>query len=137
MAANSKLAVASHIVSVLASKRDEFVPSNYIAGSVNTNPVVIRRILSALTRAGIVVSEQGKAGGSKLAKCPDTITLWDLATALGEEHLFAIHKNPANPKCPISRRMKDALGRVFADAEKAARERLQKVTVQELLGTKV
>lgn len=133
MAANSRLAVAAHIVSVLAAKRDAFVPSQYIAGSVNTNPVVIRRILAALTRAGIAVSEKGKAGGSKLAKCPDKITLWDLAVALGEEHLFAIHRNPENPKCPISRGMKEALGRVFAQAEKAARVSLRKTTVAQLL----
>lgn len=133
MAANSKLAVAAHIVAVLASRKDEFVPSSYVAGSVNTNPVVIRRILAALTRAGIVISEKGKSGGSKLAKCPDKIPLWDLATALGEEHLFRVHKNPVNEACPVSRRMKKALGSVFADAERAARVRLQKVKVADLL----
>ena len=134
MAANSRLAVAAHIVSVLASKRDQFVNSAYVAASVNTNPVVIRRILAALTRAGIVASEKGKSGGSKLVRCPDEISLWDLSQALGEEHLFAIHKNPANPQCPVSCHMKEALGRAFAGAEKAAQDRLKKVTVKELLG---
>lgn len=134
MAANSRVAVAAHIVSVLASKRDEFVPSRQIAASVNTNPVFIRRILAALTRAGLVESESGKSGGSKLLKCPDKITLWDLSLALGERHLFAIHKNPVNPRCPVSCRMKDALGKAFASAEKAAQAQLRKVTVEELLG---
>lgn len=135
MAANSRLAVAAHIVSVLASKRDEFVPSRYIASSVNTNPAFIRRILIALTRAGIVESEAGKTGGSKLLKCPEAITLWDLSVALGENHLFAVHKNPVNPKCPVSRRMKDALSKAFAGAENAAKNQLQRVNVKELLGT--
>jgi Rrf2 family protein len=134
MGANSRLAVAAHIVSVLASKREQFVPSSYVAGSVNTNPVVIRRILAALARAGIVVSEKGTSGGSKLVRCPDKISLWDLSVALEEQHLFAIHKNPANPKCAVSCHMKEALGKAFAGAEKAAQDRLRKVTVKDLLG---
>ncbi|MBI5201059.1 MAG: Rrf2 family transcriptional regulator [Elusimicrobia bacterium] len=133
MAANSRLAVAAHIVAVLASKRDEFVSSAYVAASVNTNAVVIRRILCALTKAGIVTGEKGKAGGSKLLRCPDEITLADLSKALGEEHLFAIHKNPANPKCRVSCHMKEALGKAFSRAEKAAEAQLREVTVSELL----
>lgn len=133
MAANSRLAVAAHIVSVLASKRGEFVTSAHVAQSVNTNPVVIRRILAGLARAGIVASEKGKSGGSKLVKCPEEISLWDLSAALGEEHLFAVHKNPENPKCPVSCRMKEALGKAFAGAEKAAQDKLKRVTVKDLL----
>lgn len=133
MSANSRLAVAAHIVSVLASRRDEFVSSRAIAASVNTNPAFIRRILAALARAGIVASEAGKAGGSKLLRCPSELSLWDLSAALGEEHLFAVHKNPVNPKCPVSCRMKDALGRAFASAEKAAKRELRRISVRELL----
>jgi Rrf2 family protein len=133
MAANSRLAMAAHTVAVLASRRDEFVPSSAVARSVNTNPVVIRRILAALTRAGIVASEKGKAGGSKLLRCPEEISLWDLSVALGEQHLFAVHKNPENPRCRVSCRMKEALGKAFAGAEKAAQEKLSRVTVKELL----
>jgi len=132
MAANSRLAVAAHIVSVLAFKRDEFVPSHSIASSVNTHPTVIRRILAALTRAGIVASEEGKSGGSKLMKCPSKITLLDLSFAVGEDHLFAVHKNPTNESCPISRTMKKALGKVFSDAEKAAFIQLQRVSIADL-----
>jgi Rrf2 family protein len=133
MAANSRLAVAAHIVCVLASKRDEYVPSGIVAASVNTNPVVIRRILAALTKAGIVASEKGKSGGSKLVRCPDEITLWQLSEALGEKHLFKIHENPENPRCKVSCGMKEALGRAFSGAEKAAQEKLSRVTVQQLL----
>jgi Rrf2 family protein len=134
MAANSRLAMAAHTVAVLASKRDQFVPSGVVASSVNTNPVVVRRILAALTKAGIVVSEKGKSGGSKLVKCPEDINLWDLSLALGEEHLFAVHKNPENPRCKVSCGMKEALGRAFVGAEKAAQAQLRRVTVKDLLG---
>jgi Rrf2 family protein len=133
MAANSRVAVAAHIVAVLAHKKGEFVSSAFIAGSVNTHPTVIRRILSALVRAGIVATEEGKAGGAKLVKRPDQITLWDLSAALGEQRLFAVHKNTVNPKCPISCRMKDVLAEAFGGAEKAARARLERVSVSDLL----
>lgn len=133
MAGNSRLAVAAHIVAVLASREGEFVPSGAVARSVNTNPVVIRRILSALAKSGLVASETGKAGGSRLNRRPGEISLWDLARALGEERLFSIHRNPRNPRCPISCRMKEALARAFAEAEKAARRRLGAITVKDLL----
>lgn len=134
MAANSRLAVAAHIVSVLASNENGCVTSAEVARSVNTNPVVIRRILAALTRSGIVASEKGKSGGSKLARRPREISLWDLYKALGEERLFAVHRNPRNPRCPISCRMKEALGSAFASAEKAAEDRLKRISVKQLLG---
>ncbi len=134
MAANSRLAVAAHIVAVLAARRDEFVSSGYIAGSVNTNPAVIRRILAALARARIVDSEKGKAGGSKLIRCPSEISLWDLYHALGEEPLFAVHRNPKNPRCPVSCRIKTALADAFAGAETAALAGLRGVTVRDLVG---
>lgn len=133
MNTSTRLAVAAHIVSVLASKRGEFVKSNYIASSVNTNPSFVRRILCSLTQAGIVEAEKGPAGGSKLLKRPEDLTLWDLALALGEKHLLSVHKNPVNPRCPISRGMKQALADAFAGVENAAQEQMKRVNVRDLL----
>lgn len=133
MISNTRLAVAAHIVAVLASKRGESVKSRYVAASVNTNAAFVRRILCSLTRAGIARAEMGKAGGFQLAKCPEEITLWDLAVALGEDKLFAVHKNAANPRCPISRGIKDSLGKAFMGVEKAAQAEMKRVSVNELL----
>ncbi|MBI5595853.1 MAG: Rrf2 family transcriptional regulator [Elusimicrobia bacterium] len=133
MSANSRLAVAAHILAVLASHDGEAMSSARVAQSVNTNPVVIRRILAALAKKGMVACGKGKAGGARLLRCPDQVTLWDLSMALDEEHLFAVHRNPANPRCPGSCGMKEALGKAFARAEKAAQKELRRVTVQELL----
>ncbi|HVE12855.1 MAG TPA: Rrf2 family transcriptional regulator, partial [Elusimicrobiota bacterium] len=72
-------------------------------------------------------------GGSRLARSPARVTLWDLCVALEEEHLFAVHRNAENPLCPVSCRMKRALAAVFADVERAARRRLAAVTIAELL----
>ena len=134
MSANSRLAVAAHILAVLASREGQLVSSAEIASSVNTNPVVVRRILAELSRAGITESGKGKAGGSRLTRAACDVSLWDLAVALGEERLFAVHRNPANPRCRLSCGMKEALAEAFAGAEEAARERLRRTTVKDILG---
>ena len=131
---NSRFAVAIHILAVLASKKGEPVPSPYIASSVNTNPVVIRRILAALAKARIVASEKGPAGGSRLARRPSAITLGEVYRALGEGPLFPVHKNPENKRCPVSCRMKEALGAIFGRAQSAVEKELERVSVGEVLG---
>ena len=131
---NSRFAMALHMIVVLARRKDEFVSSSYIAHSVNTNPVVIRRVLALLIAAKIVATEKGKKGGYRLRKCPSEISLWDVYKALGEEHLFATHQNPINVKCPVSCNMKQALKTVFGRAEKAAQAELKKITLQCLVG---
>src|SRR5256885_16936050 len=106
MAANTRLAVAAHVVCVLASRRGERVTSVQVASSVNTNPVIVRRVLAALARAGIVESELGPAGGSRLRRRAAELSLWDLHAALGAERAFAVHRNPSNPRCWGSGAMK-------------------------------
>src|SRR5262249_59903685 len=68
MQTSSRFAVAVHILALMAAAEDEPIKSDQMAGSVNTNPVVIRRILCSLSRAELVISQTGAAGGSKLAR---------------------------------------------------------------------
>jgi Rrf2 family protein len=133
MAANTKLAVAIHAAAVLACKGDEWVTSDLIASSVNTNPVVVRRILCALTKAGIVESHVGKSGGSKLAKCPSRITLADIYAAVMEDGLFAEHGKPENKGCAVSCFMKEALGKLFTKAERGVVQSLKGTTLADLV----
>ena len=92
MATNSRFAIAVHTAAMLAFHEGEPVTSEQVACSVRTNPVVIRRILQLLTKAGIVRSQLGKGGGSKLVRSPAKSTLWDLYRAVerdvrGAEHV--------------------------------------------------
>jgi DNA-binding IscR family transcriptional regulator len=75
MAANSQFSMAVHVLTVLARHKDEKIKSEKIACSVNTNPVVIRRLLGQLSQADLVESQTGAAGGTRLARCPKEITL--------------------------------------------------------------
>ena len=74
MTGNSRFAVSVHILAYLAYRQSAAVPSAEIAASVDTNPVVIRRLLSALVRAGLVTAQKGATGGFALAPTPDQIT---------------------------------------------------------------
>lgn len=133
MAANTRFAVAIHAAAVLACNQDRFVTSDFIASSVNTNPVVIRRILSALTRAGLVESQIGKSGGSKLAKRPEKITLLDIYRAVETDGLFAMPDKPENRRCSVSCGMKEILSKVFEESQQSVESKLERTNLARLI----
>lgn len=129
---NSRLAVAIHILSLIASNPREKVTSEWIAASVNTNPVVIRRISSMLKKAGILRTHAGLPG-AVLAKDPADISLLDVYKAVApEDELFAIHDEP-NPNCPVGKNIQSTLDDVFYRAQKAMENELASRSVKEIL----
>src|SRR5690242_12521500 len=96
MAANSQFSMAVHVLAMLARSKDENVKSDTLACSVNTNAVVIRRLLGQLNHANLVVSQTGASGGSRLARCPNEINLSDIYRAVNCGEVFALHaKSPS------------------------------------------
>lgn len=134
MSRNCRFAVAVHVASVLALNGAAPCTSEWIAGSVNTNPVVIRRILSALAKAGLVTSTRGSAGGSMLARRPDAITLLDIAKAVDEDEGPALHHQPPNPACPVGRGIQPVLVRIIERAEAARETVLANTLLSEVIG---
>ncbi len=110
MLSSSKFVVALHILAVLAHRggRDP-VCSKLIAQSVGTNPVVIRRLMTALEQAHLVVSTAGRHGGFALAKPSSAISLDDVYKAVEDNRLFKPHASPPNDKCPVGARIQKAL----------------------------
>src|SRR3954452_4346845 len=98
---SSKLSVGIHMLTIFALKRGDGLTSEFIAGSVNTNPVVIRRLLGSLRDAGLVESKTGVGGGWSLLVDPERISLLDILRAV-EPHneLFALHRSEPNHECP-------------------------------------
>jgi Rrf2 family protein len=135
MAANSssRLAVGTHVLSLLALECDRVLTSEYIAGSVNTNPVFVRRVLGLLHRAGLVVSRPGPGGGWQLAEAPERITLRRVREAVDDGPLLSLHHGQPNPACPIGGNVQRVLRRVFDDAEAAFEARLDETTVAAVL----
>lgn len=136
MSANSRFAVATHVLTSLAlaveASPEALVTSEDLARSVNTSPVVVRRILGLLRKAGLVQAHTGRGGGATLARPAARITLLDIHRAVDEPMLFAMNPNRPNPACEVSCRMKDVLGPVFDDAERAVEARLSKVRLSQL-----
>ena len=131
---NTRFAVAVHILALLQTRGGEPATSALIAGSVNTNPSLIRRLLSQLARAGLTTSQMGSGGGALLAKPADTITLLDVYRAVDDEReIIPMHHSP-NPKCPVGRHIQGALERRIGAAERALQEELSRMTIAELAG---
>ena len=124
--------VAVHILVALAFWREEYVSSEVLAKTVATNPVVVRRILQALKRAGLVKSRGGVNGGTMLAVEPKKITLLDVCDAAEEAEAGQIHEG--HPNCPIAQTIRQVVPGILNEVEAARRDGLQKFTIAELLG---
>ncbi|CAM4514282.1 Rrf2 family transcriptional regulator [Paenibacillus macerans] len=134
MTISSRFSVAIHILSLLEINKDGVSTSEYISGSVNTNPVVIRRIMSMLNKAGLVEVRPGVAG-TKLSRKLCDITLLDIYRAVHvveEDGLFAVHDHP-NPDCPVGRNIQSAIEPIFSMAQKALEKTLEAVTLQDIV----
>ncbi len=133
MAANSRFAVAVHALAVIAWHEDARHSSREIAGSVATNPVVIRRLLAQLSRAGIVASAHGAKGGFRLARPAGKIRLYDVYAAVEEGGFFALPEK-GNDQCPVSCRMKAILDGVFKRVESKVLPELKRATLADVVG---
>ena len=130
---SSRFVVAVHVLTLLETEGGRPVTSAYIAGSVNTNPGVIRRLLSMLSRAGLVRSQLGAGGGALLAQPAEAIRLLDIYQAVESPDVFALHRSPPNPKCPVGKHIQPALSSVLGRAERALEGELGLVTVADVV----
>ena len=133
MAKNCRFAVAIHICTLLALSQDKPVTSEWIASSVNTNPVVVRRILSALAKAGLVHSTRGLNGGSVLAQPPESISLLSINRAVDEEEPPSLHHQQPNQACRVGREIQPILTKIMGRASAAADAILAETTLAEVV----
>src|SRR6185369_3597783 len=113
MRTSCRFAVAVHVLAVLAYKEGEPVTSALLAGSVNTNPVVIRRLLLLLQAAGFIDTRKGAGAGSRLSRAPRRITLAEVYQAVETDEPFASHSKRPNRACPVGNCIQAALEKVF------------------------
>lgn len=129
MAVNTRFATGVHALALLASEPDVLQTSDDVAGKLNTNPVVIRRVFSLLHQAGLVESQKGPRGGSRLARPAKSITLAEIYSALDGGELFHAAASVGADSGKTRSKLKD----VFADAEKALRDELGKTSLGDLV----
>ena len=121
--------MAVHVLAVLAYKEGDRITSTFLANSVNTNPVIIRRLLLDLQRAKLVETSKGAGSGSRLSRAPGRINLAEIFRAVEECESFARPRKKANDDCPVGHCMREALDNIFASAQVAMERDLEKTTL--------
>jgi DNA-binding IscR family transcriptional regulator len=134
MSISSRFAVGVHILSLIEMNKDGVSSSEFLAGSVNTNPALIRKIIGMLKKAGLVEVHPGIAG-TKLARELSDITLLDVYKAVDvvqDNELFSVHENP-NPQCPVGRNIQDTIIPILSTAQIALEKVLGNVTIEDIV----
>ncbi|MBN3545186.1 Rrf2 family transcriptional regulator [Fictibacillus barbaricus] len=133
MKISSRFTIAVHILALIKNNPQTACTSEFMAGSVNTNPVIIRKILSYLKKAGIVDVRRG-AGGAYLRKYPSELTLLDVYRAVEvveEDKLFHFHED-LNPDCPVGINLQNVLELILVQAQEAMEQVLKNVSMDQL-----
>jgi len=128
MAANTRFATGVHILILLAAEQDALQTSTNLAEHLNTNPVVVRRVLSSLQRADLIFSQKGPTGGSRLAKPAKSITLADVYKAVESNPLFYTPEATNG----VPGRVNSALEKVFGAAKTCVIQELSSTTLASL-----
>ncbi|MFZ6646739.1 Rrf2 family transcriptional regulator [Undibacterium sp. TJN25] len=132
MNTSHRFAVGVHIMTLLAST-EGLLPSSMIAGSVNTNPAMIRRILGMLNKAGLTTASMGSTGGAMLARPAAQVSLLEIYRAVDEPGVLALHANMPNPDCEVGRCITGVLKGVIAKAENAMEAVIAGISVEDVL----
>jgi DNA-binding IscR family transcriptional regulator len=114
------------------ARRDEPFTSEQIAVMLDTNPVVVRRTMGGLRRAGFVRSGKGHGGGWTLARDLKEVTLLDVHNAVGGPRIFTIGNESDNPQCLVERVVNEAVDDALRSAEALLLARLGSVVRADL-----
>ncbi|MDO4962174.1 MAG: Rrf2 family transcriptional regulator [Eubacteriales bacterium] len=135
MQISSRFSIAIHMIAAMEHFKTAYkVTSEFLAGSVGVNPVIIRKITSQLRDAGIVNVARG-TGGAMLAKEPEEITLlnvFEAVESLENRKLFSFHENP-NPECPVGRNIHRILDDKMERVQSAMEKELSQITIADVL----
>jgi DNA-binding IscR family transcriptional regulator len=128
----NRFSIAVHILSLLGAIEDEEHTSEWMAGSIGVNPVIVRNISGMLRRAGLVRTSQG-VKGAQLGRPLSDITLLDVYRAVEPDGaLFSVHPRP-HPGCEVGSRIQGTLEKVFGEAQNALEAKLAAMSMQEFV----
>ena len=131
MKRDSRLSSVLHALLHMA-EHDGPTTSEALARCLGTNPVVVRRTMGYLKKAGIVRSDRGHAGGWRIHADLATVTLRQLHEALGEPLMFSIGNRNETPECLVEQLVNAALEGTFAEAEALLLKRFSEITLVDL-----
>jgi Rrf2 family protein len=132
MASSTRFAVGVHLLTTLAANPGKVLRSEDVADSAKTNPVVVRRLFSLMTTAGLIRARLGPGGGFELARPASDITLRDVFAALESGDLFTEHRSLPSSSCPVGAHILPVLRPATAPAVEALEEELSRTTIADL-----
>ncbi len=114
---NTRFATAVHIMTLLAESPQDWLTSEWIAGSININPVMVRKELGMLREAGLIVSRQGKEGGTQLARNAKEISISEIYLAVKNTEVLGKKNSNPNPACPVGKEINNHLKALFSETD--------------------
>ena len=134
MGTNSRLASAVQVMTFVAYIGNDGTTSEAIARSLQTNPVVVRRLLKSLEKGGLVSLRRGRAGGVDLGRPARQISLGQIYRAVeSDDPMFSL-RDAVNPRCPVAHAMQFVLPPAFETADAAVEGALNQITLAAVLG---
>lgn len=135
MQISSRFTIAIHVFACMEIfGKDYKITSDFLASSINVNPVIIRKILSQLRNAGLIEVARG-TGGTTAARPIEEITFYDVYLAvdlLEEGELFHFHENP-NPNCPVGKNIHTVLDDKLSGIQEAMEKEMKKYTIADVI----
>ena len=135
MQISSRFTIAIHMMTCMETFKEDYkITSDFLASSINVNPVIIRRILSQLKDAGLIEVKRG-TGGAAVTKPLEEITFFDVYRAvecIEENRLFHFHENP-DPNCPVGRNIHNILDEKLLRVQEAMEQELQSITMADVM----
>ncbi|MEL6103752.1 MAG: Rrf2 family transcriptional regulator [Pseudomonadota bacterium] len=132
MKRNSRLSLALHTLSHMAGDPNRVRTSADIADHAGTNPVVVRRVLGKLREAGLLTSEKGHAGGWRLAKSAESITLADVYLALNEQLVSGVTEDAGPSHCSVETGLQKRIAEVLEEIEESLVQRLRETSITDV-----
>jgi Rrf2 family protein len=129
---NTQFSIAVHVLAAIAHYERAFT-SEILAGSVNANPVFVKRILVKLSKAKLAKTTVGKSGGYDLARSPKSISLLDIYSAVHPPNAFAIHTYPKSKGCVVSCNIKEVMSDVLVGTQEAVDRDLRRTTLADVV----
>lgn len=133
MQISSRFTMAIHMFACIDTFSDQKMTSDFMAGSIGTNPVIIRKLLQQLKAAGLIEVSRG-TGGVTITRPLDQITFLDIYRAVEctpDEELFHFHENP-NPNCPVGKNIHRVLDNRLLEVQKAMEQKLSQMTLADV-----
>jgi Rrf2 family protein len=132
-AINVQFSVAVHVMAVLGDKYGEEVTTSILADSVKAHDSFVRRVVSKLSKGGLVVATRGKNGFCTLTRRPNQISLLDIYKVSEAPTPFAIHSYPEERQCRISRNIKRCMTQILEDSQRALEKSLKRRLLSDLI----